>query len=91
VNPAHLRPGTHRENIDDVIARRRWWNMNKTHCVNGHAFTRKNTIVGEQRGNRRRSCRECARAAGRRFHHKHKKERADYMRDYYQRRKEKAS
>jgi hypothetical protein len=91
VNPAHLRPGTHRQNMDDAVERRRMHFADVTHCVNGHEFTPENTIHNTERGLPRRSCRECARAAGRRYHHAHKEKRADYARDYYQNRKEKVS
>ena len=49
VNPAHLKPVTHRENL------LRGANATKTHCKHGHEFTPKNT--GRIRGHRR--CRAC--------------------------------
>lgn len=54
VNPAHLRPVTHRENTlrgDSFAA----WNAAKTHCVHGHEFTPENTYM--HRG--KRHCRAC--------------------------------
>lgn len=55
VNPAHLEPVTHRENM------RRGSgfagiNARKTHCLRGHAFTPENT---RSRDNGNRSCRAC--------------------------------
>ena len=55
VNPAHLEPVTHRENIlrgMSPYAKR----ARQTHCLNGHEFTPENTY--RYRG--RRMCRACA-------------------------------
>jgi len=59
VNPAHLEPVTHQENIlrGETIASRR---AAQTACVNGHEFTEQNTIW---RDDRHRTCRECQRKA----------------------------
>lgn len=57
VNPSHLEPVTHRENVlrgESFAAR----NAQATHCVNGHAFDAKNTIV---RVHGWRGCRACDR------------------------------
>lgn len=55
VNPAHLEPVTHAENM------RRSGpftpNANKTHCARGHAFTPENTYEYKTR----RNCRTCNR------------------------------
>lgn len=62
VNPAHLEPITHKENLmrgDTVCARKKM----QTHCVNGHAFSPENTAF-EKNGTRR--CIECRRARQRR-------------------------
>jgi hypothetical protein len=68
VNPDHLEPVTHRVNIlRGVGASAR--NVVKTHCPRGHAFTTENTYLNP-RGFR--VCRECHRAADRRY----RKERA---------------
>ncbi len=55
VNPAHLETVNTRENNrrgDSPSAR----NGRRTHCVNGHAFTKANTLV---RPDGRRACRAC--------------------------------
>ena len=47
VNPAHLYPGTQKQNVADCIERGRfrsgWQNAEKTHCLRGHAFDEANT------------------------------------------------
>lgn len=53
VNPAHLEPVTHAENV-----RRAW--ANKPACRNGHLYTPENT---GRKPNGSRRCRACARAA----------------------------
>lgn len=57
VNPAHLEPVTHRENLlrGDSLAGRA---ARKTHCPQGHEYSPANTYVGP-RGDR--ACRTCKR------------------------------
>lgn len=55
MNPDHLEPVTHLENI------RRGHNATKSHCVNGHPLSGQNIIA---RGNRLRLCLECVRTRG---------------------------
>lgn len=52
VNPGHLEPVTHAENM------RRGANANKTHCPNGHEYTPENTHI---RSSGWRQCRACHR------------------------------
>lgn len=64
VNPEHLEPATHRENIlrgDGIAAR----NARKTHCKAGHAFAEHGEIVrnGKYRGRRCILCRRASQAA----------------------------
>lgn len=56
VNPAHLQPVTHLENM-----RRGFW-ASRTHCSKGHEFTPKNT----RWNGKQRVCRECDNARSRR-------------------------
>lgn len=55
VNPAHLEPVTYQENL----ARGVGTPANRTHCPRGHAYSEENTA----KRNGRRHCKECARAA----------------------------
>lgn len=58
VNPAHLEPVTHRENIlrgESPIAA----HARRTHCPQGHAYTTENTAFSKKNG--ARLCRACNR------------------------------
>ena len=60
VNPSHLEPVTHRENVlrgDGFAAR----NARKTHCPKGHPYDENNTMIS----NGGRDCRECGRTRNR--------------------------
>lgn len=63
VNPDHLEPVTHAENLrrSDSCS---GINSRKTHCVNGHLLSGPNLYV---RPDGRRECRTCARASKRRY------------------------
>ena len=53
VNPDHLEPVTHWENVDRGLA------GTKTHCIHGHEFTDENTYLRPDNG--KRQCRACTR------------------------------
>lgn len=59
VNPAHLEPVTHRENIVRGINPAAT-HARQTHCVHGHEFNTQNTYI-DPRG--KRQCRACLNAA----------------------------
>jgi hypothetical protein len=56
VNPDHLEPVTHKENLMRGYTQARF-HSEKTHCKNGHEFTPENTLQGVVQ----RYCRACAR------------------------------
>lgn len=63
VNPEHLRPASHRENVlrgGTVFAE----NLAKTHCLRNHPFDEANTYIRPNTGER--TCRTCARMVDRR-------------------------
>ncbi|MGY1946596.1 HNH endonuclease signature motif containing protein [Nocardia asiatica] len=64
VNPSHLEAVPQRIN---VIRGESLWGANavKTHCDSGHQFTPENTYI--RPGGRKRDCKECKRAAVRRY------------------------
>lgn len=56
VNPAHLYLGTPKDNTSDMIRSGHHRNARKTHCKQGHAFSKQNTQID---CNGRRVCRTC--------------------------------
>ena len=62
VNPNHLLLGTTADNVRDRDSRGRNGHTNKTHCKNGHEFTKENTFLKVRKGRGiTRGCRECKR------------------------------
>lgn len=58
VNPDHLEPVTHRENIlrgEGLAAE----NARKTHCKNGHALDSVNTYMERRKDRHVRKCKQC--------------------------------
>ena len=65
VNPEHLEPVTHAENVA------RSFPATKPACKNGHEFTPENTYaIPPRRRGGKRQCRECNRIAARRYKQK---------------------
>lgn len=54
----HLFTGTAADNVRDKVSKGRHSNQTKTHCVHGHAFDEKNTLIRKGA----RQCRECKNA-----------------------------
>jgi hypothetical protein len=67
VNPAHLEPVTHAENVARGQAGAH--HARKTHCPRGHEYSETNTYVRPDRLNRR-ECIICRSDAARRYHNK---------------------
>ena len=57
VNPDHLEPVTHKENLKRGIGISSQ-NSKKTHCPQGHEYTEENTYVSKRN---QRTCKQCAR------------------------------
>jgi len=57
INPAHLIPGTQKENMADAIAKGRMQG-GLTHCIRGHEFNLTNTYWRKDRPNER-VCKQC--------------------------------
>jgi hypothetical protein len=57
VNPAHLWPGTMRDNMIDAREKGRLPRMNFSHCPKGHALEGENVMIVN--GGRHRKCRTC--------------------------------
>lgn len=61
VNPSHLITATSRENVLRSGKSRAGINARRTHCVNGHEFTKSNTYFRPKSdGKIWRTCRECS-------------------------------
>lgn len=72
VNPAHLEPVTHRENLlrgETIPAE----HAKKTHCPAGHAYDKKNTYICKSGS---RHCRTCRNKRGNQYYHNVIKKRA---------------
>ena len=81
-NPAHLREGTHAENMRDNKIRGLAYRHTEavTHCKHGHEFTTENTLWSERKFEhetyRVRKCRECNRIYLRNRRERHRLENA---------------
>lgn len=73
VRLSHLFIGTHAENVEDMVAKRRHWRHSQTHCNKNHEFTPENTII-ESTGSRR--CRTCKNEAEARRRERNRAKRA---------------
>lgn len=70
--PEHLEAVTQQEN--GLRGESGKWQQAKTHCPRGHPYSGDNLYVRPDGG---RSCRQCVRTAGRKWHPKRKAKRAD--------------
>ena len=63
VNPAHLEPVTHAENMERAPFTAIQFQAAKTHCPHGHEYTPENTYLKvNSSGTQSRECRTCKRA-----------------------------
>lgn len=63
-NPLHLYQGSASSNTIDSIKLGTHYQVNKTHCKNGHEYTLENTIIVKRSNGRiERQCRICAKIA----------------------------
>ena len=67
INPSHFFFGTQKDNVQDMLSKRRSAGQKQTHCDNGHEFTVENTN-SDKRG--WRSCRLCKRIRDREHYKK---------------------
>jgi|SRR5690242_1350575 len=77
--PEHLEPVTPAENMRRGAASGGVLRVPPTHCKHGHEFTPENTIIWSGRPNARK-CRECGRAATRKWESRIRQERYGLMR-----------
>jgi|688.fasta_scaffold226067_2 hypothetical protein len=82
VNPDHLEPVTRKVNLLRSTLTLTSQKAAKTHCVHGHEYTPENTKLAK---NGTRHCRECNNKIQRGM--KRKRDRNEYMREYYKRRR----
>jgi len=80
VNPNHLFLGTHKQNMEDKIAKGRDHNQKKTHCGAGHEFSVENTYI---RATGARTCRSCMKKHWNKFDAKNREARRVAALDRY--------
>lgn len=69
VNPDHLVPRTMKDNVLRSTISKAGLNTRRTHCTNGHEFTKENTYLRPSpNGKRWRTCKRCAALRGRKYY-----------------------
>lgn len=69
VNPDHLLLGDHKDNMADMVERRRHWKHGRAHCPNGHDLSRPGAVKVTKREN---LCVRCDAARKQRYQDKKK-------------------
>jgi hypothetical protein len=59
VNPEHLFLGTAKDNIHDMVSKKRQANQKKTHCPAGHEYSEDNTYRYSYKKRNLRLCKQC--------------------------------
>lgn len=77
VNPDHLFIGTQRDNIRDMMKKKRHGNHHKTHCKQGHPLFGENLYVRPH--GKGRQCRECQRISQRKSRKRKKMQKSAYL------------
>jgi len=62
VNPAHLWAGTRRDNVLDMVAKKRHYQQLKTHCLKGHPLEGANLKIRKDGRSHQRECLICYQA-----------------------------
>lgn len=80
VNPHHIEPVTHKENLrrSSAIESMRKWAKSITHCPRGHVYDSDNTFVHKNK----RSCRKCRAIAVAKFDERNRESRKLAAREY---------
>lgn len=68
-NPRHLVKGSHKDNAQDAVRRKRLPWTTQTHCKSGHVFDEKNTYFRTDRPGSRQ-CRACNNEGSRKYYPK---------------------
>ncbi len=84
VNPDHLEPVTHLENMNrGANTYIKSYNARKTHCPHGHEYNKENTtIVTNKKKQTSRQCKTCRRKAVIKSYWKHHNKRLEEKREY---------
>lgn len=56
VNPAHIHPGTNKQNVADMVSRKRHHANRRSHCIHGHPLSGDNLFLNKHG---QRGCRTC--------------------------------
>jgi len=72
VNISHLAEGTHADNTNDMVKAGRFNNQRRTHCREGHPYSKENTYNTSTITDGAQVCKICQRASRLRWYYKNK-------------------